>query len=220
MFGKLFKKLIKLLLILLLLPYLIVPLYIIIPPLSVPIAASYITLQPTHWNWVSYRRFSGALPRAVITAEDGKFCSHHGVDWDSLQQVVKRAEKGKFNRGGSTLAMQTAKNLFLWYMPKFMRKPFEIPLAMWIDLLWSKKREMEVYLNIAQFGKGIYGAEAASRYYFKKPASELNNDEAALLAAALPNPVKRNPSHPSTYTRFYSASIKSRMGGAYAACIK
>ena len=210
--------------VLLLLPYFMVLIYSFIPPISMPIIGSTITFNETHWRWRSIDDISPALPRAIISAEDGKFCSHNGVDWEALEKSYKRYEKrGKMQHGASTLDMQVAKNLFYWYLPTIMRKPLEIPTAMWIDLIWSKQRTIEVYMNIAQFGSNVYGAEAAADYYFDETAADLTAGESANLASILPNPIKRSASRPSGYVRKYSGSIRARAaktGGKYIACIR
>ena len=125
------------------------------------------------------------------------FAAHHGVDWVELHAAIDEDEDGGPSRGASTITMQTVKNLFLWNSRSFVRKGLEIPMALALDRLWSKRRTLEVYLNIAEWGDGVFGAEAASRADFGKAAKELNAREAALLAAALPNPKLRDPRHPS-----------------------
>lgn len=209
---------------LLLLPYFLVLLYSFIPPISMPVIGSALSFQETHWRWRSIDDISPSLPRAIISAEDGKFCEHNGVDWEALEKSYKRYEKrGKLKHGASTINMQIAKNLFYWPLPAMLRKPLEIPMAMWIDTIWSKQRTIEVYMNIAQFGKGVYGAEAAAEYYFDKTADELNSGESARLASILPSPMKRSASKPSGYVKRYSGSIKARAartGGKYIACIR
>jgi len=195
--------------------------YILIPPLSMPIVGSFLSGQETHWRWRSYDEISPHLKRAVIAAEDGRFCEHNGVDWIAVEKVAnKAARKGRLSRGASTIPMQTAKNLFLWPLPDLLRKPLEIPLATWMDAMWSKRRMLEIYLNIAQFGNGIYGAEAASRFYFKKSASQLNINEASALAAILPNPEKRNPERLTSKIANYAITIKARSGSSRTSCLK
>lgn len=216
------RKLIMFCIFLFLLPYFLVLIYAVIPPISLPVIGSFFSMEETHWRWRSFDNISPALPRAIISAEDGRFCVHNGVDWEALEKSYERYEKrGKMKHGASTIAMQTAKNLFYWYLPTMLRKPLEIPMAVWIDFLWSKQRVIEVYMNIAQFGRGIYGAEAASQIYFKKPARNLSYSEAARLASILPSPEKRNPAKPSGYVKKYSGSIKARAvgSGEYTTCI-
>ncbi|RZI37864.1 monofunctional biosynthetic peptidoglycan transglycosylase, partial [Herbaspirillum sp. HC18] len=123
------------------------------------------------------------LPRTVVASEDAKFCSHHGIDWGALREVMDDAEEGEVTRGGSTITQQAAKNLFLWPGRSVVRKALEIPLAMWLDLVLGKQRVLEIYLNIAELGpSGQFGAGAGAAYAFGKPASELSPREAALLA--------------------------------------
>ena len=140
-------------------------------------------------------QISHHLVASVIASEDAGFCRHRGVDWGALREQLT-AEDGPA-RGASTLAMQTAKNLFLWPGASYVRKGLEIPLALTLDAAWGKRRMLEVYLNIAEWGPGIFGAEAAARRYFGKSAARLNAREAALLATALPNPWLRNPAKPT-----------------------
>ena len=147
------------------------------------------------WRWVSIESISPALSKAVIASEDQRFCTHWGVDFIELQSVL--SDRGGPSRGASTISMQVAKNIYLWPGRSYLRKALELPLALLLDLLWGKKRMIEIYLNIAEWGRGIFGAEAAAQFYFKKHASELTSDEAARLAASLPNPIRRNPARDS-----------------------
>ncbi|MCA3555668.1 MAG: monofunctional biosynthetic peptidoglycan transglycosylase [Aestuariivirga sp.] len=174
-------------------------------------------------QWVSLDDMSPWLARAVISSEDARFCEHNGVDWIELQGVIDDAmDDGEApTRGASTIAMQTAKNLFLWDGRLAIRKLIEIPLAMWIDLIWSKRRTIEVYLNIVEWAPGVYGAEAAARHHFRKPAKKLTKKEAALLAAVLPNPLRRNAGKPSKGVRAVANRILIRMTGMgpYLTCL-
>ncbi|MBM3635956.1 MAG: monofunctional biosynthetic peptidoglycan transglycosylase [Alphaproteobacteria bacterium] len=163
----------------------------VLPIPSTLIIGHLFTGNLTSWRWVSIESISPALSKAVIASEDHRFCTHWGVDFIELQSVL--SDRGGPSRGASTISMQVAKNLYLWPGRSYIRKALELPLALLIDLLWGKKRMMEIYLNIAEWGRGIFGAEAAAQFYFKKPASELTNEEAARLAASLPNPIRRNP---------------------------
>jgi monofunctional biosynthetic peptidoglycan transglycosylase len=174
-------------------------------------------------NWVSLDQISPHLPRAVITAEDARFCEHKGIDWIEFQEVVDQAfddDEGPV-RGASTIPMQTAKNLFLWDGRSFLRKALELPLALWMDLVWSKRRMIEIYLNIVEWAPGVYGAEAAAQHHFKKPAAKLSKREAALLAAVLPNPIKRKAGKPSKRVRAIANRILIRMNGMgpYLTCL-
>ncbi|MBI2719644.1 MAG: monofunctional biosynthetic peptidoglycan transglycosylase [Rhizobiales bacterium] len=174
-------------------------------------------------TWVSLDQMSPWLAKAVITSEDARFCEHHGVDWIEVQGVVDDALDASEApiRGASTIPMQTAKNLFLWDGRFFIRKGLEIPLALWMDLVWSKRRMAEIYLNIVEWAPGVYGAEAAARYHFNKPAAKLTRREAALLAAVLPNPIKRNAGKPSRGVAAIANRILIRMNGMgpYLACL-
>ena len=174
-------------------------------------------------QWVSLDQMSPNLPRAVISSEDARFCQHWGVDWTEFQDaIVAPIDVGEApTRGASTISMQTAKNLFLWDRRFAIRKVLELPLAMWMDLVWSKRRMIEVYLNIVEWAPGVYGAEAAARYHFKKSAKNLTKKEAALLAAVLPNPIKRNAGKPSKGVRGIANRILIRMNsmGPYLTCL-
>ena len=164
------------------------------PPASMLMAIRWVQGTAIDYRWVPLEHISPHLAHAVVTSEDGRFCEHRGVDWDELKKLMD--QPGGPTRGGSTIAMQTAKNLFLWPSRSYVRKAAELPLAAWIDLVWPKPRVIEVYLNIAEWGPGIFGAEAAARHHFGKPAADITPSEAALLAAALPNPHERNAGNP------------------------
>ena len=140
-------------------------------------------------------RISPYLQRAVITSEDGRFCQHRGVDWGEIEEAIERARDG-IPRGGSTISMQVVKNLFLWPSKSYVRKALEIPLTFAIELAWPKPRILEIYLNIAEWGPGVFGAEAAARYHFGKSAAALTPSQAALLAVSLPNPMERRAGAP------------------------
>lgn len=204
-----------------LMPFALTLVYAVVPPLSLPVVGEALSWGDVQWEWTGYRKISPHLRQAVIAAEDGRFCDHHGVDWQAVGDVAREAAREKrLSRGASTIAMQTAKNLYYWYLPTVLRKPLEVPTALWIDLIWTKRRLMEVYLNIAQFGDGVYGAEAASWYYFSKPASQLSTEEASLLAALLPNPAARNARSPSPFVRTQAATIRARMPNADVGCLR
>jgi monofunctional biosynthetic peptidoglycan transglycosylase len=214
------KKLGRILLILFTLPYFLVVIYSFIPPISIPIVADFISFKSVKWSWKSHDRIANSLARNIIAGEDQKFCNHHGVDWQSLASVISRAKAGDYSSGGSTINMQVAKNLFYWPLPKFIRKPLEIPMALWIDLVWSKQRTMEVYTNIAEFGDGVYGAEAASKHHFNKSAYSLTPYESSMLAASLPSPGYRNPARPNDYVRYYSSHIRNASGRIDGSCLR
>ena len=158
---------------------------------------------------VPIEKISPNLILAVIHFEDGQYCDHWGVDWDSLSSVLSRS--GAPRRGASTIPMQTVKNLYLWHGRSYVRKALELPLTLFTSLVWSKRHIMEIYLNIAEWGDGIIGAEAAAQHYFKKPAARLSRQEAALLASALPNPFERNARQPNTIHQRLASIILRRM---------
>jgi monofunctional biosynthetic peptidoglycan transglycosylase len=152
-------------------------------------------------DWVSLKEISPDLPLAVVASEDNLFMEHHGFDLDAIEKArdYNERKEGRRTRGASTITQQTAKNVFLWPQRSWIRKGFEAYFTVLIEFLWGKKRIMEVYLNVIEMGRGIYGAEAASKIYFGKPASRLTRGESALIAASLPSPLKSNPSSPSGY---------------------
>ena len=160
------------------------------------------------------------LAKAVVMSEDGQFCQHGGVDWAALRLVLTHADGP--NRGASTLTMQVAKNMLLWPGRSYLRKALEIPLALILDKIWGKKRILEIYLNTAEWGDHIYGAEAASRHYFHQPARNLSHHQAALLATSLPNPILRHAARPSRHQTMLSGIVESRMSGAdeWLSCLK
>lgn len=184
-------------------------LYRYAPAPSTLMLARWLTFQPVERAWTPLGAISPHLVRAVIAAEDQRFCSHRGVDWVELNAVMED-EDGP-SRGASTLTMQTAKNVFLWPGRSYLRKGLEIPLALAIDAVWGKPRVIEVYLNVAEWGEGLFGAEAAARRFFAKPAARLTPAEAARLAAALPNPRLRDPARPSRGLQAASARIQRRV---------
>ncbi len=152
-------------------------------------------------EWVPLDRISPNLQLAVVASEDNNFARHWGFDFDAIEKAQKFNERkqGKKIRGASTISQQTAKNVFLWPQRSWIRKGLEAYFTVLIEVVWSKRRIMEVYLNVIETGKGIYGAEAASQVYFGKPAARLSRSEAALIAAILPNPAKWDPRRPTTY---------------------
>jgi monofunctional biosynthetic peptidoglycan transglycosylase len=179
-----------------LLPYLIVPLYRFVEPVSTVMLWRRLTGAPVERRVVPIAQM-GPLPRTVIVAEDAAFCSHRGIDWRGIYRAFEEATEVSEMRGASTITQQVAKNLFLWQGRSYVRKALELPLALWIDLVLPKWRILEIYLNVAQWGPtGQFGAEAASRYAFGKPALQVTTREAALLAATLPNPVRRSARNP------------------------
>ncbi len=163
----------------------------------------------TRKTWVSYDRISPEMAKAVIASEDNLFDKHNGFDWKAIRQAQKEYESGKRRRGGSTISQQTAKNVFLLPHKSIIRKGFEAYFTVLIELVWDKRRIMEVYLNVAEMGKGIYGVEAAAETYFGTSATKLTRRQACLIAACLPNPIKRNPGQPSAYIRKRAGDISA-----------
>ena len=164
-----------------------------------------------HHRWVPLEEIAPSLGAAVIAAEDQNFADHFGFDWQAIEKAVQHNEKSRRKRGASTVSQQTAKNLFLWSSRSWTRKGLEAWFTLLIEAGWSKKRILEVYLNIVEFGDGVYGAEAAARTFFGKPAKRLTPSEAALLAAVLPNPRKFHANAPSDYIRGRQTWILSQM---------
>lgn len=157
--------------------------------------------KETIWkhDWVPIDEISKNLQLAVICSEDQNFLSHNGFDLKAIEKAFDSNQKSEKVRGGSTISQQTAKNVFLWPERSWLRKGMETYVTFWIELIWSKERIMEVYLNSIEMGNGIYGAEAASQYWFKKPASKLSKSEAAAIAAILPRPLKYRANPPTKY---------------------
>jgi monofunctional biosynthetic peptidoglycan transglycosylase len=163
-------------------------------------------------SWRSIDEISPHLVHAVMASEDAKFCEHHGFDWDAIREAWRRYRQGTGKlRGASTISMQTAKNVFLWPGRDWLRKGLEAYFTVLIEFVWGKERIVEIYLNVVEWGPGIYGAEAASEYYFHKPAGALGSDEAARLAAVLPDPLKWSASRPDRYVAERSAFIRQQM---------
>jgi monofunctional biosynthetic peptidoglycan transglycosylase len=209
--------------VLLLLPYLLVPLYRVVDPVSTLMLWRWATGGRVERTVVPMARIAPALPRAVVVAEDARFCSHRGVDWQQIRDAIDEAEDLSEARGASTLTQQTAKNLFLWPGRSFVRKALEFPLALWIDLVLPKRRVLEIYLNVVEWGpNGQFGAEAAARYAFGKSARDLTAREAALLAAILPNPRRRSARVPGPAVRRVAGVYEGRAAKAAAltACLR
>lgn len=160
-------------------------------------------------RWRSLNHISPALAEAVIAAEDAKFCSHHGFDMVAIQKALQSNQRGRKVRGGSTISQQTAKNVFLWPDRSWVRKGAEAYFTVLIETLWGKRRIMEVYLNVAEWGSGTYGAEAAARRYFHTSAEDLDRTEASRLAAVLPSPLKWKAARPGPYVARRSSRIRA-----------
>jgi len=177
----------------------------------------------TDYRWRPLSRISANLAYAVIASEDNRFCQHNGVDWEAVEDVWQAYQRQSQSRprGASTIPMQVARNLFLWPSRNYVRKALEVPIAYLIDAVWPKRRMVEIYLNIVEWGPGIYGAEAAARHYFNRSAANLTQAQAALLAASLPAPLARNPARPSLKLKRLANTIQKRITAtkAHAVCI-
>ena len=217
------KRLLKWAVALVLLPYVLILVYAVdfVRPVSTLMLWDLVTLRGYDRRWVEFEEIAPVLVQSVMVSEDGQFCNHFGVDMTQLKGVVQDALDGESTRGASTIPMQAAKNLFLWNGRSFLRKGLELPLAIGADAVWSKKRMMEIYLNIAEWGPGIYGIEAAAQHHFRISARKLNRKQAALLAVSLPNPITRVASRPSRGMTRLAALIqrRARASGAYIKCL-
>lgn len=163
-------------------------------------------------DWVSIDKISKNLQLAVICSEDQNFLNHHGFDFKAIQKAMDNNQKGRRIKGASTISQQTAKNVFLWPQRIWLRKGLEAYFTFLIELIWSKERIMEVYLNSIEMGNGVYGAEAASKFWFKKSAIKLNRNEAAALAAILPNPLRYRANPATNYIEGRKNWIVRQMG--------
>ncbi|MDX3927542.1 MAG: monofunctional biosynthetic peptidoglycan transglycosylase [Shinella sp.] len=205
------------------LPYVLILLYAVdfVRPVSTLMLSDLVLLRGYDRQWVEFDDIAPVLVQSVMMSEDGQFCMHDGVDWGELRAVVNDALGGDSTRGASTIPMQTAKNLFLWNGRSFVRKAMELPLALTADFVWSKRRLMEIYLNIAEWGPGIYGVEAAAQHHFKVSAAGLSRRQAALLAVSLPNPIERNAGKPGPGLRRLASLIERRARGSgdYIKCL-
>ena len=180
------------------------------PPTTFLMVRDRVQGTPVYRTWVDLSEINPSMPRAVIAAEDARFCQHRGFDMEAIEKAYARNQKGGKVRGGSTISQQTAKNAFLWPGRTLIRKGVEAWFTVLIEFIWGKPRIMEVYLNIAEFGRGIFGVEAAAQHYFGKPASQLSRTESARLAAILPQPIKRDAASPGRYTKRYAGRISAR----------
>jgi monofunctional biosynthetic peptidoglycan transglycosylase len=162
-------------------------------------------------DWVALEEISPKLQLAVVCSEDQNYLNHYGFDFKAIEKAMKANEEGRKLRGASTISQQTAKNVFLWPGRSYLRKGFEVYFTLLIELVWSKERIMEVYLNSIEMGKGVYGAEAAAEYWFHKKAKLLSKDESAAIAAILPLPQKYSANPPSAYVEKRKGWIKKQM---------
>jgi monofunctional biosynthetic peptidoglycan transglycosylase len=195
--GRIVRRLLAIAAAIVFLPYVVVPLYAVVNPPVTPLMLQNAILHGSgiHKTWVSLDAVSPNVVRAVLAAEDARFCSHNGIDWIEVRNAMNDPD-GEM-RGASTITMQTARNLFFFGGRSWLRKGFEAPLALYADFILSKPRILELYLNIAEWGSGVYGVAEASQRNFGVPPSKLSARQAALLAAALPSPERRDPSDPS-----------------------
>ncbi len=182
------------------------------PPFSAVMLEQPGPIGDVKYVWVDRSKIAPAAARAVMAAEDQRFLDHHGIDFVSLDEALGDYRDGEGLRGASTITQQVAKNLFLWQGRSFVRKGLEAYFALLLEALWSKERILEVYLNVAEFGPGVFGVEAAAREYFGVDASRLTTSQAALLAAVLPNPQRLQAARPSAYVRGRQAWILTQMG--------
>ena len=208
---------------LILLPYLIAPLYRVVDPVSTLMLGRWILGKRVERTMVPLDRVAPVLPRTVIASEDARFCTHRGIDLIEMRAAMDDAEDITDIRGGSTISQQLAKNLFLWPGRSFIRKGLELPLALWIDLVLPKRRILEIYLNVAEWGpNGEFGVEAGARKAFNKSAKDLSPAEAGLLAAVLPNPRRRSAMQPRPGVRHIAGIVQARAARAKSldACLK
>lgn len=200
-------------LILALLPTALILIYRFVPPpVTILMLVRLVEGDGLDKSWRSLDTISPRLAQAVIASEDNRFCEHFGFDWHEIGGQIDRALAGRSTRGASTITQQVAKNVLLWPGRDPVRKLLEAAFTPQLELFWSKRRIMEVYLNVAETGPGLYGAEAAARRYFKRPAAELTRRQAALIAAVLPNPRLWSPAEPSRYIRRRADVIERRIG--------
>ena len=205
----------------LLLPYLLVPLYRVVDPVSTLMLWRWATGARVVRSKVPLDRIAPVLSATVIASEDAHFCTHNGVDWGVIREAIEEADDISEARGGSTITQQLAKNLFLWGGRSFLRKALELPLALWIDLVLPKRRVLEIYLNVAEWGpSGQFGVEAGSRYAFGRLARDASAREAALLAAVLPNPHRRSARLPGPAVRRLAAVLEGRARSADVSCLR
>ncbi len=202
----------RLIVVLIVIPIVLTPVYLFVDPISVPMLQRYATGQPVIRQWRDIGQVSDRLKASVILSEDGQFCRHWGVDIAALRNEVTDLFEGRPVRGASTITMQVARNLFLWNGESYIRKGLEIPLALYVDLVLPKRRIMEIYLNIAEWGpSGQFGVAAGSAAAFGIEPGELSRPAAALLTTALPNPLRRLPGRPSANQRRIAAVIEDRV---------
>ena len=217
---RLIRALLVIVLLILLVPYALTPLYHVANPVSTLMLWRKAMGARVERTWVPLTAIAPALPRTVMASEDARYCTHHGIDFSELRNAIEDADDLSEMRGGSTITQQTAKNLFLWQGRSVVRKALEFPLALWLDLVLGKRRVMEIYLNIAEWGPdGQFGAEAGARRAFGKSAAALTAREAALMAAVLPNPRRRDAARPGPGVRRLAAIYEVRARASVSACL-
>ena len=203
-------------------PLVLTPVYLVVDPISVPMLERYVTGRPVDRQWRDIGQISDRLKAAVVLSEDGQFCRHWGVDFGALRDEVERYMEGEDARGASTITMQVARNLFLWNQQSVVRKALEVPLALYIDLILPKRRIMEIYLNIAEWGpEGQFGVAAGAQRAFGVTPQNLDWRIATLLVTALPNPMLRQPGRPSQGMLRIANTIEGRVAeyGQRASCV-
>lgn len=221
--SRIARTLIVLLAVILLLPYLLVLLYRVFDPVSTAMLWRWMRGTRVERTFVPMERIAPVLAKSVIVSEDAKFCSHRGIDWGELRAAIDEADDLSEARGASTITQQTVKNLFFWGGRSYVRKALEFPLALWTDLVMPKRRIMEIYLNVAEWGPGgQFGVEAGARRAFGRSARDLTPADAAVLVAVLPNPHRRNAQRPGPAVRRIAARIQARAAsaGALDACVQ
>ena len=210
-FARLVRVVLTVLAVFVAIPVVLTPVYLVVDPVSVPMLERYITGRPVVRDWRPIGQVSDRLKAAVILSEDGQFCRHWGVDVRALKDEVDLFLAGKEFRGASTITMQVARNLFLTNQQFAVRKALEVPLALYVDLILPKRRIMEIYLNIAEWGPdGQFGVEAGAKAAFGMDADALSWERASLLAVTLPNPIERTPGRPSTGLRRVAQIVETR----------
>ncbi|MDH3194881.1 MAG: monofunctional biosynthetic peptidoglycan transglycosylase [Hyphomicrobiales bacterium] len=222
MARRLIGRLVLAIVIVILMPVALLPVYSKInPPITTVMIAKRVAGASIIKAWQPIAAISPHLVRAVIVAEDARFCAHSGIDWRQVEEVLLDPEDGGPLRGASTITMQTVKNLFLWSGRSWLRKGLEVPLALYAEAVLSKRRIMEIYLNVAEWDKGIYGAQAAARHYFGVSAAHLSAAQAARMAATLPAPLLRNPARPSRAVGRLAGlyARRAEVSGPYVACV-
>lgn len=203
-------------------PLVMVPVYTLVRPISMPMFGRYLAFQPVTRIWRPMDEISDRLKVSVVMSEDGQFCAHWGVDLGAIRAEFNAWRAGQRARGASTISMQVARNLFLWNGRSYVRKAMEIPLAVYLDLILSKRRILEIYLNIAEWGpEGEFGIEAGTQRAFGTDADAFSWERASLMTVALPNPIVRNPARPTRNLARVARIVSRRAqgGGDYISCL-